>query len=59
MTGGTVALDPEPSLLGTVDGLKVESVALRELDGQTQLFIGTDDENYGGTLRRLPLPDSP
>lgn len=42
--------------LATLDGLKVESLAVREStqDG-TQLFIGTDDENYGGILRPLPV----
>lgn len=59
VTGGTVDLDPEPSLQGTVDGLKTESVAIRARKGGIELFIGTDDENYGGTLRRLPLPDRP
>lgn len=59
VTGGTVELDPEPSLQGTVDGLKTESVAVRAHEGDIELFIGTDDENYGGTLRRLPLADLP
>lgn len=46
--------------LATLDGLKVESLAVREStqDG-TQLFIGTDDENYGGILRPLPVPLTP
>ena len=55
----TILLDPQPMLLGTVDGWKVESVAVRELEGEIELFVGTDDENYGGTLRRLPPPDFP
>lgn len=57
--GDAIELDPEPSLLATLDGLKVESVAVREQDGQIELFVGSDDENYGGTLRRVPPPDVP
>ena len=59
VVGATVELDPEPSLLATIDGLKLESVAVREHEGEIEHFIGTDDENYGGTLRLLPLPDLP
>lgn len=59
VVGETIELDPEPSLQGTIDGLKVESVAARPQDGEIELFVGTDDENYGGTLRRLPPPDLP
>ena len=50
-----VSLNASPSLLSQVDGFKVESVALRETGDGLQLFVGTDDENYGGTLRPLPL----
>ncbi|MCP4211870.1 MAG: DUF333 domain-containing protein, partial [Halieaceae bacterium] len=50
----TVMLDPEPSLLATLDGLKVESLAVRELPGvDRELYVGFDDENYGGTLRKI------
>jgi hypothetical protein len=44
------------SRLATLDGLKVESLAMRDTsqDGK-QLFIGTDDEDYGGILRLLPV----
>lgn len=49
-----VALDPTVEMTAVADGLKIESVAAMERDGETWLFIGTDDENYGGTLRRLP-----
>lgn len=52
-----VSLLDEPRLLGTLDGLKVESVAVREQNGRVTVFAGTDDENYGGALR--PLPASP
>ena len=53
--GGGVVLDAEPTVVGILDGLKVESVALRTRRGTRELFVGTDDENYGGTLRPLPL----
>ena len=52
-----------PTRLATLDGLKVESLAVRESRQHgSQLFIGTDDENYGGILRPLPAgvpPDRP
>ncbi|MDB4371254.1 hypothetical protein N9Z44_04055 [Mariniblastus sp.] len=53
-----IELFPQPVEYALLDGFKVESVAVRELDKDEppQLFIGTDDENYGGTLRQLPLP---
>lgn len=57
--GGKVAvvLYDEPQQLAVLDGLKVESLAIREEPGQDlELFVGLDDENYGGTLRPLPLP---
>ena len=40
--------------LATLDGLKVESLAVRESKGGKQVFVGTDDEHYGGALRLLP-----
>lgn len=48
----------EPVRLATLDGLKVESLAIRQSDEQDrQLFIGTDDENHGGVIRLLaPMP---
>jgi hypothetical protein len=52
-----VELDPRPALVGTVDGFKVESLAAREEPGEPlQLWVGVDDENYGGTIRPLPSP---
>lgn len=51
---GNVTLDETPKLLATVDGFKIESVSVTESGNDTWLFVGTDDENYGGTLRRLP-----
>jgi hypothetical protein len=52
---GRVILDPEPTVLSVMDGLKAESVAVRGQGNSRELFVGTDDENYGGTLRQLPL----
>jgi hypothetical protein len=52
-----VELDAQPTLLGRLDGLKVESLAAREMPGEPlQLWVGVDDENYGGTMRPLPSP---
>jgi hypothetical protein len=52
-----VSLLDEPKLVGTLDGFKVEGVAVRERHGRATVLVGTDDENYGGALR--PLPASP
>lgn len=54
--GGRPVLDAKPEVLAVLDGVKVESLAVRERDGRRELFIGTDDENYGGILRPLPPP---
>jgi hypothetical protein len=52
-----VELDAQPTLLGRLDGLKVESLAAREMPGEPlELWVGVDDENYGGTIRPLPIP---
>ncbi len=51
----SVALDAGPRLIAVLDGLKVESVAARERPGEAlELWVGVDDENYGGTMRPLP-----
>lgn len=50
---GDVNLLGSPEMLGTVDGLKVESISLVEGKNERWLYFGTDDENYNGTLRRL------
>ena len=51
-----VTLLREPRRLATVDGFKVEALAAcSSADGKERLFIGTDDEDYGGAIR--PLPD--
>jgi hypothetical protein len=50
-----VFLFDTPRLEGTLQGFKVESLAVREGDGYGfQIFVGTDDENYGATMRLLP-----
>jgi hypothetical protein len=50
-----VDLYPEPTERALVDGFKIESIAVRNVNGskRPQIFIGTDDENYGGALRQL------
>lgn len=52
----TIQLFQEPTCLSTTDGYKIESVAVRPAsdDSSAQIYIGTDDENYGGTIRLLP-----
>jgi hypothetical protein len=57
-THGKVAivLEAQPHRLAILDGLKVESLAVREqVAGKPELFAGTDDENYGGALRLIPV----
>jgi hypothetical protein len=45
----------EGKRLATLDGLKVESIAVRESgEGGKQVYVGTDDEHYGGVIRLLP-----
>ncbi|HYP29701.1 MAG TPA: hypothetical protein VE262_23515 [Blastocatellia bacterium] len=53
-----LTLSPRPGRLATLDGFKVESLALREQTGRPlEIFAGMDDENYGGTMRRVvPAP---
>lgn len=52
----TIQLFEDPTCLGISDGYKIESVAVRPASNgtPTELYIGTDDENYGGTIRLLP-----
>ena len=59
VTAVGVSLDESPSILGMVEGLKIESVAIRETDNGIEIFVGTDDENFGGILRELPPLDLP
>lgn len=50
-----VVVDRTPLRLASLDGLKVEAIAVREPAGGTpEIFVGTDDENYGGIVRLLP-----
>jgi len=45
----------ESKRLATLDGLKIESITVRESDqGSKQVYVGTDDEHYGGIIRLLP-----
>jgi hypothetical protein len=51
-----LVLMADPELIATLDGVKVESLAIRQRsEGDPELFVGTDDENYGGTMRLIPL----
>jgi hypothetical protein len=44
--------------LANLDGLKVESIVVREpIEGGKQIYVGTDDEHYGGIIRLLPNLD--
>lgn len=55
--GAAIILEGAPERLATLDGLKVEAIAVRDLpDGGVEIVIGTDDENYGGLVRLLPSP---
>jgi hypothetical protein len=44
---------PEPQLVARADGFKIEAVAVAGEGDDAPIFIGVDDENYGGTLRLL------
>ncbi len=55
--GPRVVLTEMPALVATLDGLKAESLAVVVApDGTETLYVGTDDEDYGGALRPLPEP---
>jgi len=46
-----------PERIYTTDGVKIEALAIRTLaDGTLELIYGTDDEDFGGIVRRLRLP---
>jgi len=53
-----INLIPENQAIAEIDGFKVESLALRpSVNQEPEIFIGTDDENYGGAIRLLPPVD--
>ena len=47
-------LAPEPTRIAKIDGFKAESVAIARQGQQQTVYVGFDDENYGGTLRPMP-----
>jgi hypothetical protein len=56
MRADGISLAREPLIVAILDGLKVESLAIDESGDVPALYIGTDDENYGGILRVLAMP---
>jgi hypothetical protein len=53
-----ITLAQNNNAIAEIDGFKVESLALRPSQNQEpEIFIGTDDENYGGVIRLLPSVD--
>jgi len=47
----------QPERLFTVDGVKIEALAVRTMpDGTVEIVYGSDDEDFGGIVRRLRLP---
>ena len=50
----SVQLFPAPERIATIDGFKAESVSVVTEEGVPTVFVGFDDENYGGTFRPLP-----
>jgi hypothetical protein len=55
---GKPTLEPfaKPKPLAEIEGYKVEALTLRKTPNGQQIWIGTDDENFGGTIRLLPNP---
>jgi hypothetical protein len=54
--GGNARFVPSGSFAGiaTQDGYKIEGVAVRPTsNGGIEIYVGTDDENYGATMRRV------
>lgn len=52
----TLVIAANPQKIAEIDGAKVEAVTTRESPkGKIEVFIGTDDENYGGFMRPLLL----
>jgi hypothetical protein len=53
-----ITLAQNNNAIAEIDGFKVESLALRpSVKKEPEIFIGTDDENYGGAIRLLPPVD--
>ena len=53
-----ITLAQNNNAIAEIDGFKVESLALRPSQNkEPEIFIGTDDENYGGVIRLLPSVD--
>lgn len=51
-----LVLDPNPPVLAELDNVKVEALAIRASRAdEPELFVGVDNENRGGKIRRLPL----
>ncbi len=50
---GSVQLLDAPELVARMDTLKAESITFRVTDDGETLWVGTDDEDYGGILRPL------
>ena len=51
--GAAIRLYTEPRQLAQLDGLKVEGVAVRRTSGGIEIYVGMDDENYGGAVRQI------
>lgn len=45
----------ENKRVANLDGMKVESITIRETnEGGKRIYVGTDDEHFGGIIRLLP-----
>ena len=53
-SGAEIVLDAEPVRVAKIDGFKTESVVAVEDESGETVFVGFDDEDYGGTLRPMP-----
>lgn len=57
-SGKPTILLNENKRLATLDGLKVESITIRKAeDGSEQIYVGTDDEHFGGIIRLIQGSD--
>jgi hypothetical protein len=55
--GGVRYDGQRPERIYTTDGLKIEALTIRPMaDGTPEILYGTDDEDFGGIIRRLRLP---